>query len=542
MPLPYLLIGGQKVAIFKNIQYYYGPLINTTPANQYSIKQEITVNDEPFSFTWPSAEQAYHAQKIIHLKRELAKKGLPTSLQKPLTQVLWDIHNATVPNAEFLPARYAALVTQLIQTYPQLGPDKQAFDALCDADFHKSVPTRGINPDTGKPYTLEFMRTVVRLKLEQHDELRATVMQMAREGILPIEISNKDLNWASGPDGSGLGMLGIVYLEEGNRLLQEQRECVVIPSPEQCYSVLQKRAQAQIAYNALKDMQPESDPRPVTQELIGGHWVINSNKTRAAFVHNGAIVTGVYFDQGVWLRGGNLARFNDMVAFPPSTYFDTSNPQGQWIYNNPNTQLATRAALCQNGVVVTGIFRSEVTSPWQQSGALSRFQDLIPVSPMPIVPIPFVRTPVVPIKITSPRPDVLDSVKSPALNVPERRVPPIILPDAFSSKKHLLQQLRLDSDNLKDMRYWQQQVKSGGASFKQYKLPHTIVNALNYIALHNELPYEQFKKGLENVLKEKSGSLSSLLGLQGLFRSKAVQDLRTKAQEGTLDTFLPRYI
>jgi|HubBroStandDraft_6_1064221.scaffolds.fasta_scaffold1677703_1 hypothetical protein len=75
MPLPHLVIAGQKAAVFKHFNYYYGPLINTTPAGSYPVKQNITVHDEMMSFTWPSSEQAYHAQKIIHLKTKLAKNN-----------------------------------------------------------------------------------------------------------------------------------------------------------------------------------------------------------------------------------------------------------------------------------------------------------------------------------------------------------------------------------------------------------------------------------------------------------------------------------
>ena len=65
MPLPHLLINNQKIAIFKHFDYFYGPLINTTPLGTIRVPQTVRIHNEVLIFIWNSSEQAYHAQKIL---------------------------------------------------------------------------------------------------------------------------------------------------------------------------------------------------------------------------------------------------------------------------------------------------------------------------------------------------------------------------------------------------------------------------------------------------------------------------------------------
>ena len=73
MPIPFIPLGAtSKVAPFKSPHSKpYGPFSNNTEAWDYPIKQNIMIHKEALNFDWPSAEHAFHAQKIIHLKKKL---------------------------------------------------------------------------------------------------------------------------------------------------------------------------------------------------------------------------------------------------------------------------------------------------------------------------------------------------------------------------------------------------------------------------------------------------------------------------------------
>lgn len=104
----------------------------------------------------------------------------------------------------------------------------------------------------------------------------------------------------------------------------------------------------------------------------------------------------------------------------------------------------------------------------------------------------------------------------------------------------LIEQLKLDSTNQKHMKYWQMQVTLGGASYKGYTLPHTIVNALKFIEENkNKFGYEAFNDGLKQNLTQKSGSRSSFAGFSRFFRSNAIKNLREAASNDKLDNFNP---
>ena len=105
----------------------------------------------------------------------------------------------------------------------------------------------------GEPYTLKFMHDVVKLKLEQHPELKQLAMDCARDGILPIEVSQFDDNWASGKEGKGANMLGIAILELGNEYLrnEEPQTPIIISNPKAYYQQLQRQASTQLRHDSL---------------------------------------------------------------------------------------------------------------------------------------------------------------------------------------------------------------------------------------------------------------------------------------------------
>jgi len=106
--------------------------------------------------------------------------------------------------------------------------------------------------DGHRPRTVDFMRKVIRLKLEQNKEARDMALECARDGIIPIEVSQHDKTWASGNDGLGKNWLGLVILEQANQLQKETVE-PAIKDPWQRYQDFQKKLnpRTQLSHGAL---------------------------------------------------------------------------------------------------------------------------------------------------------------------------------------------------------------------------------------------------------------------------------------------------
>ena len=266
MARPFIQLGNAKIAPFKHEDNKpYGALINTTKAGEYPVKQDVMVDGRPVTFNWPSSEHAYHAQKLIHLmNKNPGDKGMQMIILQTLRRI--EITKAG-PGDEFLPDKDwggpKGIVESLTKNYPRLfGADKKAFDALCDSNYHSLGNPNGGLMTNGEPYTLKFMRDVVKLKLEQHPELKQLAMDCARDGILPMEVSRFDDNWASGPDGKGANMLGTLILELGNEYLrkEEPQTPIKIPNPKAYYQQLQQQAATPLRHDSLV---------PYTQSMQG---------------------------------------------------------------------------------------------------------------------------------------------------------------------------------------------------------------------------------------------------------------------------------
>nr|HAT8715100.1 hypothetical protein [Legionella jordanis] len=237
MPLPFLKQGQIKIAPFKYTDIEpYGAFANTTGPGHKPIRQTLMVDGAQRVFQWPSSEHAFHAQKILYLKNKLHSSH---AAQPLLTEMLNQIeaHQGVYKPREHYDAMVNTFLTPLSDAgLRQPNGDKlnhkHQFDALCDADFHV------IHNPTGKKATINFMRTVVALKLRQHEDLRRTAMTCAEEGIFPVEISQWDDNWGAGVNGTGENMLGIIILEEANRLLRLQGKTVAFEDPWEAYKNL----------------------------------------------------------------------------------------------------------------------------------------------------------------------------------------------------------------------------------------------------------------------------------------------------------------
>lgn len=350
MTLPHTLIGGFQVAPFKTpSKEPYGAYANTTPSGKYPVKQTITLHKQTLRFTWPSSEHAYHAQKILHLKAKLPDNH---PLQQTLTDALKTVeqHQGDRRTNEFLPRDHwdpiiANMVTANRMAFNNLLRDENItpantgnaqkdaiadFSILADANYHSlRAPKAGINPATKEPWTKGFMRTVIELKLETNPKLKGLAMQMAREGIMPIEFSQHDVNWASGREGNGANMLGIILLEIGNGLLLSQGETPAIPNPNAHYEALKTAHQAELSHDRLIPKETHTpisrpsvtsssqssildslkqrffgQPAPVTPTHSSIHREIScfSNKERnqRLTVDNGQVIKAERKENGLW--------------------------------------------------------------------------------------------------------------------------------------------------------------------------------------------------------------------------------------------------
>lgn len=266
--LSHATVNNAKIAPFKYQKGNdYGAFINTTTAGSFPVAQNIQIGSRTHNFNWPSSEHAFHAQKIIHRMQALEKSSAPNPLD-PATQTIFEKALRTLettknkPGQEFHPRTdFSNYVDNLCLNEPNIfGRNKKEFDELCGANYHARFnPNAGINPGTGEPYTTEFMRHVLELKFEQYPELAQKAMDMAEQGIMPIEYSSKDSNWASGAKGDGANRLGILILEAGIDLLkakgkQPHADFRAPNSPASAYKKIQQQNPSAFAHDNLNSV------------------------------------------------------------------------------------------------------------------------------------------------------------------------------------------------------------------------------------------------------------------------------------------------
>lgn len=257
----------------------YGAFANTTSTNPqdafyYPITQTHTLSNQPLTIpgcpspiVWPSAEHAFHAQKVIHFREKLAAANPGDPKIDKLNAMLLDIYQAgRLPRKSiFLPKSgnpndpdtYEGIVNRYLV---QLNlTTKTEFDDLCRAGYHPlrekngTLPADQIDPTTQLPYTYGYMKGVIELKLAQHPQLKQIVKELAANGILPVEISQHDMTWASFKEGSGKNYLGIILLECGNNLLKQEEHISSVPidNPHEAYLALQHSGES-FGYDHLR--------------------------------------------------------------------------------------------------------------------------------------------------------------------------------------------------------------------------------------------------------------------------------------------------
>ncbi|MHB1947447.1 MAG: hypothetical protein ACYCQI_04975, partial [Gammaproteobacteria bacterium] len=307
------------LAPFKTQNSFYGAFANTTPSagitppfhpGAYPIRQEKdfmgnslpTLPIPPASrgpsgaigIDWPSSEHAYHGQKLLFLLSRYQSGDLSSSPrrlveEKAVINMIAELKaSQSGPGQEIDPSKdwpkiiYKHLgqfeikdAAGVVITNPR--DKKYAFDGMCFADFHRSLNDQGHimpaavtsklpypMPSADVPYTYAFMKHVVQMKLNQYPDLKSKAVECAKRGILPVEVSRHDENWASFTGGEGLNYLGLILLELGNEELRRAGAShqIVISDPHAAYKALQKSQQSVLAHNNLE---PAATGTPMPQ-------------------------------------------------------------------------------------------------------------------------------------------------------------------------------------------------------------------------------------------------------------------------------------
>ncbi|WP_133128501.1 NADAR family protein [Legionella nagasakiensis] len=227
MPMPFLQCGAFKIAPFKQSDVPpYGAFANTTKAGIYPIPQTVSIGGQSHSFTWPSSEHAFHAQKLLFASSQLPPND---------------------PRQQHILAALKKLETTKAGAGEELDPRKDFAPIAADLKAKKGVDIYDLmnNPPSFTRETVlnSCMENVLREKFARYPKLREAAMNCAREGIIPIESSRYDSNWASGNDGNGANKLGIAILRLGNQYLREagQAHEIKIPDPAAEYARLKSQ-------------------------------------------------------------------------------------------------------------------------------------------------------------------------------------------------------------------------------------------------------------------------------------------------------------
>jgi predicted NAD-dependent protein-ADP-ribosyltransferase YbiA (DUF1768 family) len=221
-----------------------GSFANTTSIySQYTVTQSLPSPLSQFldTITWPSSEHAFHAQKLIlfaQTRPELAQHIsvlLKNFRDRPVTGMnRTELHPRNDVDGFFK------------DECTVLGNSFDHYTLCRDIDWHKHHTKD------------DAMAKIIKLKFSQHLDLLRIAMQIAKRGIMLVEISLHDGHWASGPDhrrqkkdGAGGNVLGILILENANRELLLLGEASGIPDPRSTYQQMQKDDQEQKQPNGI---------------------------------------------------------------------------------------------------------------------------------------------------------------------------------------------------------------------------------------------------------------------------------------------------
>jgi O-acetyl-ADP-ribose deacetylase (regulator of RNase III) len=295
--LSVVYVNGLPCAPFKHNIPPYGPLINTTTPNSgFSFKQITSSDKIPIlssgfgnKIKWPSSEHAYHGQKLLALMVKWTEEGNKSNELKTLKEMLTtlikmpdDKNKPLLPKDRKKPDNpetfEGLLRANAVALTGKRNIEEAVFELkkLCKAEGYKlgdnGEAVKLTDDDTGTeytPYTYKYMKDALKCKLESNSELLAMAIQFARQGVMPIEVSQFDGIWASGKDGKGKNLLGCAILELGNEFLKTIEPEFVLPIPEPIKYYNDNLRKHNVSHNHLADYvsRQENDSTKAKKEM-----------------------------------------------------------------------------------------------------------------------------------------------------------------------------------------------------------------------------------------------------------------------------------
>lgn len=261
-------------------------LINTIPETgyPYKLRQAGPLGGDAFpdGIEWKSPERAYHGQKLL---QALSETTQATKRQVLIAMIrVLNTRPAKNPQAGFDPREDW---TPLLQS---AFPDEDKFNA-----------------DYVHAHRDNFMRTVLQMRFEQDPGFKKAVLYFCENGIMPIELSQHDSYWASGPKGNGENRLGIMMLEIGNAHCATLK----IPDPAAAYEALRGEKPSPIHPPAWV---PGLSHDQIERYDIGkkGSPLVEQERTPSPPPQYPPHVTALYGSQ---YRLDEMRRFNEATSF-----------------------------------------------------------------------------------------------------------------------------------------------------------------------------------------------------------------------------------
>ena len=292
-------------------------LQNTTQSGVAPVPQEVidTLNGTRYfhgeKIIWPSAEAAFHAQKLIgyycdlhnsqpnHVNlaviRNMINEILEISDRKQYFSS--DFTNLVATNFDIL-ANHDRRLHTIKNSFGKTDAEKKrnAFDQVCGTHYHRDLQDKKnamveFPGGSGRlvPRTYQIMVAVQYARILQHlqNNERSVALDCAKQGIFPVETSRSDVVWATGPNGDGENLLGIAILEAANMVLNKHPKfgTTQILNPWETWKTFTTRnnVSAQLKHDVLENTQQAiplnvSQPQPTIKENNNPIMIYNRNR------------------------------------------------------------------------------------------------------------------------------------------------------------------------------------------------------------------------------------------------------------------------
>lgn len=268
-------INGFKVLAIKDPTHAHsGELVNTTGTGSDEYPVEIT---NPFTDKKEkliSSEHAFHALKTIELYQHFRKKiknylsksysknennFLSESAKNAFTSFFYNeiVSVISITPGDFLKKLNIFLESELPEALAnsiakELNNNKESLKLSFKETFKKEIEswkTDFFDNHWHKGLSRQCMKKALEEKANLNPKFKQKLIDLAKAGIMIVEYSRHDSTWATGADGSGKNLLGILLMELGNEFLKSDE--IVIHNPEQAFKRLQQHNPKDLSHNNL---------------------------------------------------------------------------------------------------------------------------------------------------------------------------------------------------------------------------------------------------------------------------------------------------